>query len=140
MPGAPSTSSPNGWSSRPASGAGETSWRPPRSAARGRAAWSLQRTEQEGRDARSVARQLLVVWQDDRWQATRGDQIMGRRLDEFGVPTGPAVSIGGSATIADVEFPVVAADPAHGRYLVVWQDARALAARGWDIRGRIVEG
>lgn len=87
-----------------------------------------------------AARQLLVVWQDDRWGATRGDQIVGRRLSELGVPTGPAFLIGGSATSADDEFPVVAANPTHGQYLVVWQDARSLASRGWDIHGRIVEG
>jgi hypothetical protein len=87
-----------------------------------------------------AADQYLVVWQDDRNEATRGRDIYGQHLDGKGVPVGSNIRISRGPTISDQWSPAVVSNPAANEHLVVWDDQRNDATRGWDIYGQRVTG
>ncbi len=84
----------------------------------------------------SVSHEYLVVWQDDRTQATRGTDIYGRRVAADGSRIGGDVRISRSSANADEVAPAVAYNPADDQYLVVWEDERPDAIPGSDIYGQ----
>lgn len=81
---------------------------------------------------------FLVVWDDDRKNATRGSDIYGRWVEDASLGTTKAFRVsGGQATEDDVR-PAVAYDPDEDRFLVVWEDWRDKDTRGADVYGRWV--
>lgn len=84
----------------------------------------------------SVANQYFVVWQDNRDGATRGWEIYGRRMGSDGTPAGGEFRV--SSSTATEGVPAVAFNATANQYLVVWQDSRNQATRGWEIIGRRV--
>lgn len=86
----------------------------------------------------SAVDEYLVVWQDGRHAATRGDDIRGRRLAPSGARLGPDFRISGAGATADDAYPDVVASDASTEYLVVWQDARNYATRAEDVFGQKV--
>lgn len=82
------------------------------------------------------ANQCLVVWQDERNQATRGDDIYGRRVSDTG-SLSTELRVSGPNAVTYDYAPAVAAS-ASSEYLVVWSDGRNVAGRHFDIWGRRV--
>jgi hypothetical protein len=82
--------------------------------------------------------EYLVVWADRRNFTTRGYDIYGRRVSVEGVAQGADFRVSGPDAYGDEGNSAVAADGAG--YLVVWEDDRNRASRGWDILGRCVLG
>jgi len=78
----------------------------------------------------------LVVWQDSRDQATRGQDIYGQRVTSGGGPLGSAFRISGPWALGDETHPRLADESAAHQYLVVWKDTRNEATRGPDIYGK----
>jgi len=83
------------------------------------------------------ANQYLVVWQDGR-DATRDWDVYGRRVSADGKPVGGDFRVSGSEATSDERRPAVAYNSVANQYLVVWQDGRSYATRGYDIFGRRV--
>jgi hypothetical protein len=88
--------------------------------------WSAERNE------------YLVVWEDDRFRPTRGTDIRGRRVAADGRRLGNDFPISGSRATACDCRPAVTWNAAASRYLVVWEDGRNQAARGFDVYGRVI--
>jgi len=86
-----------------------------------------------------VSNQYLVVWQDGRNTATRGQDIYGRRVKAGGRLAGGDFRISGPAATSDESYPDVAYNPDDNQYLVVWRDGRNTATRQSDIYGRRVK-
>jgi len=84
-----------------------------------------------------TANQYLVVWQDDRDEATHVGDIYGRRLSATGAVVGADFPISSPAAGGKV-LPAVAWNGTANQYLVVWQDERDETTRGSDIYGRRV--
>jgi len=84
------------------------------------------------------ANQYLVVWQDGRSEATRGDDIYGRLVGADGKPVGSDFRVSGRKAVRDETSPAVAYNSAANQYLVVWSDSRSWTPRGTDIYGRRV--
>jgi len=84
--------------------------------------------------------EYFVVWQDGRSYNDRKEDIYGRRVAADGTPRGKDRRISGPRATAEEWFPAVAYNPASGQYLVVWQDWRKAATRGWDVYGRRLAG
>jgi hypothetical protein len=82
-----------------------------------------------------TANEYLVVWQDGR---NAQQDIYARRLSAAGVPVGADFRISGSAATSDEWAPAVVWNGTANEYLVVWQDGRNSATRGWDIYGQRV--
>jgi len=82
----------------------------------------------------------LVAWQDGRREATRGWDIYAQYLDWQGVPVASNLRISTGLTPAHQDHAAVAANPEAGQNLVVWEDSRREATRGWDIYGQRVTG
>jgi len=82
----------------------------------------------------------LVAWQDSRREATRGWDIYAQYLDWQGVPVASNLRISTGLTPAHQDHAAVAANPEAGQNLVVWEDSRREATRGWDIYGQRVTG
>lgn len=80
--------------------------------------------------------QYLVVWQDSRHRATRGEDIYGRRVAADGTPLGSDFPISGGRATDDEAWPAVAWNDDTGEFLVVWADRRRDTTRGWEIYGR----
>jgi len=78
------------------------------------------------------ATEYLVVWEDERDEATRGSDIYGRRVDADGSHLGEDFAI--SAALTDQEDPAIVSTGAG--YLVLWVDSRTLNPRGTDIYGQ----
>jgi hypothetical protein len=85
-----------------------------------------------------VANQHLVVWHDERNEATRGADIYGRRVATNGARVGGDFRISGKNATNWESAAAVAYDSAADSYLVAWQDGRNGDARGTDIYGRRV--
>jgi len=88
----------------------------------------------------STSNQYLVVWKDWRNDATRGDDIYGRRVKASGKLAGGDFRISGPAATSNELGPVVAYNPTSNQYLVAWYDWRSGATRGSDIYGRRIAG
>jgi hypothetical protein len=82
--------------------------------------------------------EYLVVWHDGRNMAARSWDVFGRRVSAAGVPVGPDFRISGPGATAGEWVPSVAWSGTE--YLVVWEDARNLEARSYDVFGRRVSG
>jgi hypothetical protein len=82
----------------------------------------------------------LVVWEDERNEATRGRDIYGRRLNADGTPSGGDFRISGAAATSDEGWTAAVSDQTGKECLVVWADQRNEATRGWDIYGQRVAG
>lgn len=80
--------------------------------------------------------EYLVVWADTRHQATRGEDIYGRRVAADGTRLGSDFRISGRRATADELWPAVAWNGDTNEYLVVWADRRRDTNRGWAIYGR----
>lgn len=79
--------------------------------------------------------EYLVVWQDNRDGATRGQDVYGRRVSAAGAPLA-AVRVSPSAALGDDTRP--AAEWNGTGYLVVWEDRRDADTRARDTYGRVV--
>ncbi|MCU0281466.1 MAG: hypothetical protein MUE66_06500, partial [Acidimicrobiia bacterium] len=82
--------------------------------------------------------EYLVVWADERDSGARGRDIYGRRLEATGAAIGGEFRICGDGATGHDFSPAVAWNQVTGRYLVVWQDARDIGTRNWDIYGRTI--
>jgi hypothetical protein len=83
-----------------------------------------------------AANEYLVVWQDGR---NSQQDIYGRRVSAGGFALGGDFRISGPTAAASDEWaPAVVWNGSANEYLVVWQDARNSATRGWDIYGQRV--
>jgi hypothetical protein len=81
--------------------------------------------------------QYLVVWQDARDAATRGDDIYGQRLSGTGAALGSNFRISGAWATERDWSPAVVWNQTSNEYLVAWQDDRNYAAdKGFDIYGQ----
>ncbi|HSQ38156.1 MAG TPA: hypothetical protein VLS92_09725 [Acidimicrobiia bacterium] len=83
-----------------------------------------------------AANQYLVVWSDARSGASRGQDIYGQRISATGTAVGGELRISGPAAIKNEAYPAVAYNSTSNQYLVVWEDWRSQASRGFDIYGR----
>jgi hypothetical protein len=83
------------------------------------------------------ANQCFVAWQDERKQATRGDDIYGRSVSGSGTLS-TEIRVSGANATAYEYAPAVAASTTSAQYLVVWSDGRNVAGRHFDIWGRRV--
>jgi len=86
----------------------------------------------------STRNQYLVVWEDFRNQATREWDIYGQRVAANGNRIRPDFRISGNAATSDEGYAAVVYNPANNQYVVVWDDFRNQATRGWDIYGQRV--
>ena len=86
----------------------------------------------------SKAEEFLVVWEYYRNDAARGWDIYGRRVGTDGTRVGPSVRISGVSAVSNEYNPAVTWSDSAGAYLVVWEDMRNDATRGWDIYGQLV--
>ena len=80
--------------------------------------------------------EYLVVWQDERDSTTRGLDIYGQRVSAAGAMTGAEFRISSPGATWNEGVPAVAWNSRANRYLVVWDDDRDMATRGWDVYGR----
>jgi len=83
-----------------------------------------------------TANEYLVVWMDDRDDATRGCDVYGRRVSAAGSVVGVEFRVSSGGAVGDEVLPAVAWNGTDNQYLVVWMDSRREATRGWDIYGR----
>jgi hypothetical protein len=89
----------------------------------------------------ATSNQFLVVWSDGRNYETRGNDIYGRRVGATGVLGTSDIRISKSPTgsYGPNEYsPSVVWNETANEYLVVWEDERRAATRGWEIYGRRV--
>jgi hypothetical protein len=84
----------------------------------------------------AATNQYLVVWQDSRNQATRGWEVVGRRVGSTGTLLGSDFAISNAMT--DETRPAVVWNATANQYGVVWEDKRNYATRGTEIYGRRV--
>jgi len=82
----------------------------------------------------------LVTWSDGRNSPARSADIYARRIGANGRPSGRDFRVCGPAATASDDRPAVAYSSTSDQFLVVWQDARDIFTRGWDIRGRRLLG
>jgi hypothetical protein len=80
-----------------------------------------------------AAEQYLVVWEDERHFTTRGCDIYGQRLWANGELAGWNLRVSRRAATFNEHSPAVAWNQSAHEYLVVWEDHRNAATRGWDI-------
>jgi hypothetical protein len=85
-----------------------------------------------------VTGRYLVIWVDQRTQATRGLDIYGRFVSGAGHIVGADFRISGPAATGDENDPVIAYNPTADQFLVVWEDTRDEAASGWEIYGNLL--
>jgi len=87
-----------------------------------------------------TANEYLVVWADERAEATRGQDIYGRRIGANGKPIGRDFRISGPQATNDEIGPAAVWNQTANEYLVVWEEY--LFSQGAyvysDIRGRRV--
>jgi hypothetical protein len=88
----------------------------------------------------AVSDRYLVVYQDGRNAATRGDDVHGQRVRSSGALSGRAWRFSGNAAVEDDADPVLVYNENGNQYLVAWADSRNLATRGWDVYARRVGG
>lgn len=84
--------------------------------------------------------QYLVVWQDGRRAATRGDDIYGQRVSAGGGLQGSNFRVCGINAGKDDVAPALAWNRTANEYLVVWDDGRSIPDRWSDIYGRRLSG
>jgi len=82
--------------------------------------------------------EYLVVWTDQRDEATRGWDIYGRRVSAAGVPLAADFRISGPAATGQEDWASVAWNNTANQYLVVWQDGRNPDPRNMGIYGQRV--
>jgi hypothetical protein len=84
--------------------------------------------------------EYLVVWQDERNQATRRWDIYGQRLTGDGTRIGANFRISGGAATAQEFHPTVTYNSTDNQYLVVWQDRRddPTWVNGDDVYGQLL--
>jgi len=82
----------------------------------------------------------LVLWEDQRTFASRGNEIYGRRVSGDGVPLERDFRVSGPKATGDERKVAVAYNPADDQHLAVWVDGRGGPARQDDIFGRRLEG
>jgi hypothetical protein len=89
----------------------------------------------------AAANEYLVVWED--WRNSTGPgsgaDIYGRRIGANGVAVGADFRISTPTGEKHESHPAVSWDQTTNRYLVVWDDERAVATRGTDIFGRLLD-
>lgn len=90
--------------------------------------------------ANTVRDEFLVVWMDQRNEATRGADIYAQRLDRDGTRLGTNFRISGKRATEWDQLAQVAFDPGNDRYLVAWSDFRNDSTRGSDVYGQLVDG
>jgi hypothetical protein len=83
-----------------------------------------------------TSNQYLIVWEDDRRVATRGQDLYGRLLAADGTPDGGDFRISGPGATALEGDPAVSWSGTANEYLVAWIDGRNLATRNRDIYGQ----
>jgi hypothetical protein len=81
---------------------------------------------------------FLVVWEDGRGAGTLN--LYGRPVPGTGAMVDGDFRISAPVVVAGRAHPAAAFATGTGLFLVAWMDARLYATRGWDIRGRTVEG
>ena len=85
----------------------------------------------------SANQRFLVVWQDQRNNATTGYDIYGQLLNSDGTPNG------GNFGICNADegqySPDVAYDSANQRFLAVWSDGRNTATTNSDVYGQFID-
>jgi hypothetical protein len=84
-----------------------------------------------------IANEYLVVWQDGR-EWTRESDIYGQRVSATGSRIGSNFLISEPAATGNDLKPAVAWNATANEYLVVWEDGRNSATRGYDIYGQRV--
>jgi hypothetical protein len=84
--------------------------------------------------------EYLVVWEDDRNDTTRGDDIFGQRLAVDGSRIGWNFRVSGGKATDNEGNPSLAYSSAQDRFLVVWTDSRDRESRGDDVFGQVLTG
>ena len=85
----------------------------------------------------AAANEYLVVWSDERNEATRGYDIYGRRVGPDGARLGRDFRISGTGGVRNEWSPKVVWNGTANQYLVVWMDGRNHTF-GFDVYGRRV--
>ena len=87
-----------------------------------------------------TANEYLVVWED--WRNSSGPgsgaDIYGRRIGANGAAAGADFRISTPTGEKHESHPAVGWDQTTNRYLVVWDDERAMTTRSTDIYGRVL--
>jgi len=88
----------------------------------------------------TMHRRYLVVWRDDRLEATQGKDIWAQFVTEQCEKQGINFRITGAMATGDDMAPAVAYSPDGDTFVVTWSDGRTLNGRGTDIWAQRVGG